>query len=93
MFLLDEGNSFKLVIFPQLEDMVLATWENLLQLVCIQFPEIKPELLQAQIEELKKLSFDEIQAMAAFNFEEVKRFGRHHPQYFTAEKLSTSPGN
>lgn len=81
-----------MVVFPQLEDMVLATWENLMQIVSIQFPEIKPEILQAQIAELKTKSFDEIHDMAEFDFEEVKRFGRAHPQYFTAEKLSASPG-
>lgn len=63
-----------------------------MQIVQIQFPEIKPEILQAQIEELKKLSFDEIQTMAGFDFEEVKRLGRNHHQYVTAEKLNTSPG-
>jgi hypothetical protein len=90
LYKLNDGNTFKLVVFPQLEDMVLATWENLMQIVSIQFPEIKPEILQAQIEELKKLSFDEIHAMAEFDFEEVKRFGRTHPQYFSAEILSAS---
>jgi hypothetical protein len=72
--------------------MVQATWDNLIEIVKIQFPELKADLLKAQIEELKKMSFDEIHAMADFDFEEVKRIGRHHPQYYTAERLNESPG-
>lgn len=87
----DERNQFKLVVFEEGGDALLATWENTVKVVSRVYPNLKRKL-RKNIGQLKTVPFGEIERMSGFNFGEVDKNGPDDPRYMTAERFERSKG-
>ena len=87
-----EGYRFKVVMFKSKgDDVRLATWDNVANLVEKQYPELTSKVKRV-LPELKKSSFSQIEAQAPTKFSVVDKTGESHPDFFDEEKLRKSGG-
>lgn len=79
------GYQFKLSIFPEKES-ILATWDNIFQLLQKHFPEAWPFVSPYQ-NELKNFNLQTIQAnFKEFDIEEIDLKGREEEDFMTLER-------
>lgn len=88
----NEGNLFKLVTFPEGKDALLATWDNVLVMVQRVYPEVA-YMVENNLSELKKTTFDTIEARAGFDFSEVDKLGSSDYRYMTYDRFEKSGGD
>ncbi len=97
------GNKFNLVVFPEQNGALLATWDNLVSLASQQYPE-SADILYNNLEQLKLLPspaktgwsmelWKKFEKQSGFDWGEVDELGPNHPQYMTTEKLLQSKGD
>ena len=84
-----EGNEFKLVVFPEGKDALLATWDNVAKIVSHVYPAVYDKL-SANLPLLKKKNFDDIEASAGFDFSEVDKIGKSDDRYMTYERYQSA---
>jgi len=87
---LDEGNQFKIVVFKEGGEAVLADWFNVLRTVSKTYPEISSKI-QRHLSPLKNTPFSTIETAAGYDFSEVDKNGKEDPYFMTYEKYKTSP--
>lgn len=98
--LVEDGNKFKLVVFPEPGVIRLADWDGLIANVCHVYPELA-DRIQLQVQQLKALTeggdvlrkFGELEEKAGFKFSEVKKSGRNDPRFITPERYLQSSGD
>ena len=88
----DEGNAFKLVVFPEGGPAKLATWDNVIDIVSATYPATASKLEQ-QRNALKVTPFDAIERQAGFSFAEVDKAGGTDPRFMTEERFVASGGS
>lgn len=88
----NQGNKFKLVTFPEGKDALLATWDNVVEMVQRVYPSVA-NMVEDNLFELKTNKFDTIEAMAAFDFSEVDKVGISDSRYMTYERFKRSSGD
>lgn len=92
-----EGCEFKLVVLQEGPSVKLATWDNLLEMVCEVYPNVA-DLIRSHWTSLKTRSFREIEAQAGFKFLEVEqpkdktKKKQDDPRFMTYERLQQSSG-
>ena len=86
-----EHNDFKLVVFKEGRDAVLATWDNVIMVVSRVYPEVTV-MLKRNRDALKTQSFDQIERTAGYDFGEVDKNGVNDPRFITYERLQASRG-
>lgn len=89
---LDQGYSFKIVVFKKNQKILPATWDNVAQVCSAMYPNVAGKV-KARIAELKKTPFSEIQSRAEYDFEKVKRAGTTDPNNMTYERLQEAEGS
>lgn len=89
---LDEGNQFKLVVFEEGGEAVLADWFNVIRTVSKTYPNISSKI-QKHLSTLRRSTFDEIEKNAGFDFSEVDKNGKEDPFFMTYEKYEKSGDN
>ena len=87
-----EGNRFKLVVFPEGGAAQLATWDNMFRLVREAYPDISRFLDQNE-DLLKKIPFSEIEKLAGYAFLDVEKVGKQDSRFMTYERLLSSRGS
>ena len=80
-----EGNQFKLVTFPEGQDAILATWDNVAEIVKQVYPDVYSKI-SANLPLLKKKEFDEIERDAGYDFSEIDKNGKTDDRYMTYER-------
>lgn len=85
----DEGNKFKLVVFGDGGLAKLATWDNLIDMVKMQYPE-ESDTFEIHRETLKITSFNDIQKIAGFSFLDVEKAGNSDRRYMTYDRFRES---
>jgi len=85
--LTESGHVFKLAVFEQTSDFPPASWENVLKLTGAVYPGAETDL-QAQLPQLKRMSFEEIQAISGYQYASVKDLA--DPRYMTYERYMQS---
>jgi nicotinamidase-related amidase len=88
----EEGNRFKLVVFPEGGPAKAATWDNVIDLVCDIYPAAAAMVRRHRVG-LKQFSFAEIEQDAGFVFLDVEKAGPSDPKYMTYERLLDSRGD
>ncbi len=86
---LDEGMRFRLAVFPESTIARPATWQNMLTLAGIVYPDIKAPLL-SQADALQTTSFSSIQDEAGYDFATVDVAGMSDERYMTYERYVAS---
>lgn len=86
-----EGNDFKLVVVPE-GTALLATWDNVIDLVKKVYPKVSP-LLEARRQQLKDISFQDIEKRAGYRFLDVEKAGKVDTRFMTYERLQESGGS
>ncbi|MDD4931773.1 MAG: isochorismatase family protein [Candidatus Colwellbacteria bacterium] len=87
----EEGNSFKLVVFPEGGAAQLATWDNAIDMIKEAYPD-QADKIERQRHALKNTSFDEIQRRAGFKFLDIEKSGKNDPLFMTYERFKQSSG-
>lgn len=94
----DEGNQFKLVVFPEGGEALLASWDNVVKVVSNVYPEAKNALL-LYLDDFKRIygnysdqrdAFFEIVKSAGFDFSEVDKNGPSDHRYMTYDRFLKS---
>ena len=94
----EDGNDFKLVIFPAGEDAKLATWGNVIEVVAeaySDYPEVG-QMLNAQGHSLKDLdhrNFDDFEEHVNLDCSEIDKDGSSNSNYMTLERFLDSDGS
>jgi hypothetical protein len=88
--LVEKGMDFRLAVFPESRIARPATWDNMLDITGMVYPEVREDLL-AHRDKLQQVPFAEIQQQAGFNFHEVDRNGATDSRYMTPERFLASP--
>lgn len=83
---IDAGYLFKMVVFPEVEGIKIATWDNVLEMIKEFYPGIVFPL--SIVDELKETSFKEIESLAGYNFLDVKE--KNDPRFMDLNKLQNS---
>lgn len=87
----DQEEMFKLVVFSVgTDDAPEATWDNVVQVVTHDFPQLSGKLFAA-LPGLKSMTFSELQEQAGFNFADADQEG--HPSFMTGERLAVCAGS
>jgi hypothetical protein len=86
-----ERNQFKLVTFDLAQPPLLATWDNVEQMVAVAYPAIAAKLT-ACLAELKSTPFPELERQAGFRFAEIAHTGSGDERFMTGERLAALPG-
>ena len=86
-----EGNQFKLIVFPEGGPAKLATWVNVIDVVCDVYPSIAAKLNRHR-DSLAKVPFGEIERLAGFDFSVADKAGPTDPRYMTEERFRQSAG-
>jgi hypothetical protein len=88
-----EGYQFKLVIFKESNNILLATWDNVLEMVGRVYGKDVAIKVGNRLLDMKNLHFSAIQDMnKSFDLEEIYREGSSSPRYMTAETFEKSQG-
>ncbi|MBN1803316.1 MAG: hypothetical protein JW891_17525 [Candidatus Lokiarchaeota archaeon] len=87
---LNEGNEFKLVVFKEGGEAIIATWDNVINLVSKTYPNISNKI-KDQIDDLKSTSFERIEEEAGFDFSKIDKIGKTDPRFMTHERYLESP--
>ena len=85
----NEGNQFKLVVFPDNGPAKIATWDNLPIVLKEVYPEIEAPLNKF-LSQLKSIDFDAIESQAGFDFSEVDKLGNADPRFMTYDRFIKS---
>lgn len=85
----DEGNQFKLVVFGDGGAAKLATWDNLIDMVKIQYPE-ECDCFESYRYNLKTVPFKEIESHSGFLFLDVEKVGESDSRYMTYDRFRNS---
>lgn len=90
------GNSFKLIVFEKKEDVKLATWDSVAEIVSEIYPQFRERIYRNLIG-LKTTPFSEFQdqfkKIANKEFRFVDRDGPANPLFMTEERYQYSAGN
>lgn len=88
----NEGNLFKLVVFPEGGAAKIATWDNVVDVVSSVYPEAELKL-RRHLAAFKKKSFAEIESEAGFRFLDVEKAGKSDPRFMTYDRFRSSFGS
>jgi hypothetical protein len=88
---IDEGNSFKLVVFPEGGPAKLATWDNVLDMATEAYPDVACKLNNRR-EEMKQVPFSAIELAAGYRFADSDRIGEADSRYMSFERLKNCSG-
>ncbi|MFC1644857.1 hypothetical protein ACFL08_02430 [Patescibacteria group bacterium] len=94
----DEGNQFKLVVFPEGGEALLATWDNVVKVVSDVYPGAKDALDEYLVEFRNiygkyanpRAAFANFEALAKFSFSDVDKKGPSDPQFMTYDRFLRS---
>lgn len=84
-----EGNQFKLAVFPEGDVARLATWDNVIDIAADTYPDVSVGLYKHR-EALKMARFEGIAAQADFSFAEVDDIGPTDSRHMTYERYLQS---
>jgi len=76
--LIDQRFEFKLIIFLPTESCLLATWDNAAKLASEVYPKAKKKIYN-KLDELKKVSFEEIEKDSSMIWGEIDKLGESDP--------------
>jgi hypothetical protein len=85
----DEGNSFKLVIFPEGDEAGKAYWFEVLRFVSKAYPAIRKRI-QKYLVQLRLSSFEKFEKEAGFIFSEVDKIGKEDDRFMTYDRYINS---
>ena len=88
----EQGYTFKIVVFKPNKRIVLATWDNVAKVCEKMYPKVGDKV-KANLAALKSTAFSDIQNEADFDMEAVKRNGTSDPNYMTYERLQEVDGD
>lgn len=88
----EEGNSFKLVVFPEGGAAKSATWDNTIDLVKEAYPD-QAAKIEKYRQSLKSTPFDEIERQAGFKFLDVEKQGNGDYRFMTYERFKQCGGS
>ncbi len=95
--LIGNGNNFKIIVFKDHKNLFAATWDDIPQFIKnLQETEeyrLAASMVEQQLPNLKKMTFDEIQEMTPFNISEVFKRGRSNPDFMSLERYIQTEGN
>ena len=87
-----EGNQFKLVVFPEGGAAKLATWDNVVEVVSSVYPDVASKLRRF-LPSFKSQSFSQIEQNAGFRFLDVEKAGKNDYRFMTYDRFRLSQGN
>lgn len=87
----EEGNAFKVVVFPEGGAAKLATWDNTLDMVGEVYPDVAAKIKKHRAA-LKSMPFAEIERQTGFKFLDVEKAGNSDPRFMTYERFEKSAG-
>ena len=86
---IDQGNQFKLVVFPTGGAAQLATWDNMIDMVAQVYPDIA-DVARSFRARLKMATFAQLERTAGFSFLEIEKAGSDDPRFMTYERFLQS---
>jgi hypothetical protein len=87
--LINSGNKFKLVVFGDGGLAKLATWDNLIDMIKLQYRDVSLTF-EFYRDKLKKTAFNDIESMGSYTFLEVQDAGKSDQRYMTYERFVDS---
>lgn len=88
----NEGNKFKLVVFEEGSQAMLATWENLVKIIDMIYPAVTQKVANA-IPQLKNTPFEQIEKSADYGFSQVDKNGPSDENFMTYDRFVKSQGS
>lgn len=88
----DEGNRFKLAVWPAGGPAVTATWDHVVDTVAAVYPAIAAKI-EAQRDALKRTSWSQIETAAGYSFKDIDTAGEKDPRFMTYERLQRASGS
>ena len=85
--LVQQGMQFKLAVFPESKVARAATWDNILDITGMAYPEAREDLL-AHTDSLRTTPYADIEQEAGYRFHDVKKGDE---RYMTYERFLASP--
>eukprot|EP00026_Physarum_polycephalum_P013116 Phypoly_transcript_13488.p1 GENE.Phypoly_transcript_13488~~Phypoly_transcript_13488.p1 ORF type:complete len:244 (+),score=13.78 Phypoly_transcript_13488:205-936(+) len=87
-FKLKQGFTFKLAVFTRDPSVCkLATWENLIPLMNMSYPDMDFSHLEKYISDLTSIAYHDLNKQWTHDIMEVYYCGRDDPRYLTAERF------
>lgn len=91
----DEGNQFRLVVFPAGQDALLGTWDNVVEVVKAAYSDMPAigERLERHLPELRQMNhqnFPAFQQRVGFVLTDVDKTGSGDARYMTVERYLQS---
>ncbi len=89
-------NQFKLVIFPAFEEAVLATWGNILDMVCQEYPRVASLIQRHRVlltQSPSRLSFSWFEDQRGYKWGDVCEVGKSDSRFMTQERLLQNEGS
>jgi hypothetical protein len=87
----NEGNQFKLFVTEEGTDALLATWNNVVEIVGDIYPDTK-DIFKASLHDLKTYTFDYYESITKKDWSEIDKVGKIDPDFITYEAFKNSAG-